>query len=79
MVIAALFFVLGRKSRRPGFFLSLFLVLYAPFRFAVDFLRTVDVRYLGLTPGQWGCIALVVVGLVLLRGQARTNQAVAAG
>lgn len=67
MVIAAIFYVLGRKPRHDHFFMSLFLILYAPFRFLVDFLRTVDVRYLGLTPGQYGCIALVVIGLVLVR------------
>lgn len=71
MFIAALFHALGRKERRLGFFLGLFLVLYAPFRFAVDFLRTVDVRYLGLTPGQYGCLGLVLAGVVIIRRQAR--------
>jgi phosphatidylglycerol:prolipoprotein diacylglycerol transferase len=42
------------------------MVLYAPFRFAADFLRIVDVRYGGLTPGQWGCIALALGGAAIL-------------
>lgn len=67
MLIAALFYRLGRKPRFVGFYLCLFLILYAPFRFAVDFLRTVDVRYLGLTPGQYGSAVLFVLALVMLR------------
>jgi phosphatidylglycerol:prolipoprotein diacylglycerol transferase len=64
--IATLFYLLGRRPRFPGFFLGLFMVVYAPFRFAADFLRIVDVRYLGLTPGQYGCIALAVTGAAVL-------------
>lgn len=66
MLIAAVFHALGRRPRAPGFFLGLFMVLYAPFRFAADFLRIVDVRYHGLTPGQYGCIALVLAGAAIL-------------
>jgi phosphatidylglycerol:prolipoprotein diacylglycerol transferase len=67
VLIAALFVVLGRRPRRPGFFLGLFMLLYAPFRFAADFLRIVDVRYLGLTPGQYGCIGMALIGVAILR------------
>jgi phosphatidylglycerol:prolipoprotein diacylglycerol transferase len=67
IVIAALFAVLGRRKRVPGFYLGLLPVVYAPFRFAVDFLRKNDVRYGGLTPGQWGCFALVALGVLILR------------
>lgn len=68
-IIAILFAVLGRRPRKSGFFLGLFLFLYAPFRFAADFLRIVDVRYFGLTPGQYGCIALLIIGaLIVVRG-----------
>jgi phosphatidylglycerol:prolipoprotein diacylglycerol transferase len=68
-LIAVLFAALGRRPRPPGFFLGLFLVLYAPFRFAADFLRIIDVRYFGLTPGQYGCIVLLVVGAsIIVRG-----------
>jgi phosphatidylglycerol:prolipoprotein diacylglycerol transferase len=67
ILLALLFYVLGRKPRRPGFFVGLLALLYAPVRFAFDFLRIVDVRYFGLTPGQWGTMGLVVVGVVILR------------
>ena len=41
-------------------------MLYAPVRFSLDFLRVVDVRYGGLTPGQWGAIAAFGLGLGIL-------------
>ena len=70
VAIAALFYALGRRARFPGFFVGLFLVLYAPFRFATDFLRIIDVRYFGLTPGQYGCVVLMLAGaMILLRRQ----------
>jgi phosphatidylglycerol:prolipoprotein diacylglycerol transferase len=64
--IAGVFLALGRRPRFVGFFLGLLLILYAPFRFAVDYLRMIDVRYLGLTPGQYGCVALVLAGIAIL-------------
>lgn len=66
VLVATLFLVLGRKLRWPGFFTGLLAVVYAPVRFAFDFLRIVDTRYLGLTPGQWGSIALLLTGIYLL-------------
>lgn len=46
-------------------------VLYAPARFLFDFLRAsdlayVDKRYLGLTPAQYGCMIILVYGVVKL-------------
>jgi hypothetical protein len=35
-------------------------------RFGLDFLRTADVRYLGITPGQYASIALLLGCLWLL-------------
>ena len=67
VVIVAVFRALGRRPRPPGFFVALLPLLYAPVRFALDFLRDVDVRYAGLTPGQWGALALLGVGAALLR------------
>jgi phosphatidylglycerol:prolipoprotein diacylglycerol transferase len=64
--IAGVFFVLGRQRRFDGLFLGLVLLLYAPFRFSMDFLRIVDVRYFGLTPGQYGCVALLFVAAAIL-------------
>jgi len=38
-------------------------LLYAPARFALDFLRTGDRTYLGLTPAQWLCFVLVGIAV----------------
>jgi phosphatidylglycerol:prolipoprotein diacylglycerol transferase len=62
-VVAVVFLVLSRKARPQGFYLGLFAVLYAVPRFFLDFLRIIDVRYFGLTPSQYICIALLGFGL----------------
>jgi phosphatidylglycerol:prolipoprotein diacylglycerol transferase len=68
VLIAAFFFRLGRAGRRPpGYFVAMLAIVYAPVRFLFDFLRKNDIRYGGLTPGQWGALALIVVGVLLLR------------
>ena len=62
IAVFGLFLLLGRRARKPGFYVTLLGVLYAPVRFGMDFLRpeTTDARYLSLTPAQWGSIALLV-------------------
>lgn len=75
--ISVTFAIVGRSPRKPGFFVGLLAVLYAPCRFFLDFLRAPqieggDVRYEGLTPAQYGSIVLLVVGVVVfarLRGE----------
>lgn len=67
MLIATSFFLLRNKPLRSGFFLALFATLYAPARFALDFLRNddlagADVRWAGLTPAQWGMAVMFVGG-----------------
>lgn len=52
----------------PGVFLAVICIAYAPVRFVMDFLRAPpaqggDVRYVGLTPAQWGMVALLLVGV----------------
>ncbi|MFW6067687.1 MAG: prolipoprotein diacylglyceryl transferase [Myxococcota bacterium] len=76
----ALFVVLRRRPRPQGLFVALLPVLYAPIRFFLDFLRAPpesggDVRYFGLTPGQYASVAVFVLGLVLLRHIVRRPQA----
>jgi len=67
MVIAALFYRFRNRNVRPGFFLALFCATYAPIRFFMDFLRntdlsSADVRWLGMTPAQYGMIVLTALG-----------------
>jgi phosphatidylglycerol:prolipoprotein diacylglycerol transferase len=75
LIIVGLFLALGRRPRRPGLLTGLLAVLYAPGRFLLDFLRIGEPRYLGLTPGQWGSILLLPVGVLLV---VRSRQTAAA-
>jgi phosphatidylglycerol---prolipoprotein diacylglyceryl transferase len=67
-MLAALVFtglIYGLKDFRPfrGFHIALVMALYAPVRFLWDSLRIADKTYLGLTPGQYLSIAMLVVAL----------------
>ncbi len=69
--IMAAFFILGRKVRKPGFFTVLWCFTYAPARFLLDFLRSTDLassdlRYLALTPAQYGCLVMILAGVLLV-------------
>jgi phosphatidylglycerol:prolipoprotein diacylglycerol transferase len=78
VLIAALFHQLGRQGRRPeGYFVAVLAIVYAPVRFFLDFLRKADVdaRYGGLTPAQWGCLVVIVVGVLLLRRAQKKGEA----
>ena len=66
-VIAATFWALREYKGRPGFFVALFCAMYAPARIGLDFLRNTDlqnadVRWIGLTPAQWGMTAMALAG-----------------
>ena len=63
----ALFLWMQRAKRRPGTYLAVLCLVYAPIRFGLDYLRASpaeggDARYSGLTPGQYAAIALFVAG-----------------
>ena len=73
--LSGLFWALGQKRRAPGFYVALLCLLYPPVRFLFDFLRIVDVRYLGLTPAQWGSIGFMIFGFFLLRYTQRLAEA----
>lgn len=62
LVVLPLFRRWDRQARPPGFFLAAFAGLYLPVRFALDFLRVSDPRYVGLTPAQW--VAAAGLGLL---------------
>jgi phosphatidylglycerol---prolipoprotein diacylglyceryl transferase len=71
IVLTAILFLYNRKPRPPGRVIGLAAVLYAPARFALDFLRATDVtrpdqRYAGLTPAQWACLATAALGVYLM-------------
>lgn len=60
----AFFYIRRRKHHRPGFYVSLALLVYTPFRLLLDFLRDGEVRYAGLTAGQYAAGAFFLLGLV---------------
>jgi phosphatidylglycerol:prolipoprotein diacylglycerol transferase len=70
--IAVLFLFLSRRPRKPGFYLALVGLLYAPARFLLDFLRAPyeeggDIRYGGLTPSQYVSVVLLFVAALVMR------------
>lgn len=72
LVVVPLVLWWSRRQRRPGFFLGMFALLYAPVRFALDFLRVSDARYVGLTPAQYVALAILILAVMTLnrwRGQ----------
>lgn len=86
LVIAATFFALRKRRVKPGFFVALLAVMYAPARIGLDFLRALpsdpvlgdsaDLRFHGLTPAQWWNLLVALVGLVMawrLRGVPHTE------
>jgi phosphatidylglycerol:prolipoprotein diacylglycerol transferase len=71
-IVLALCFALTWRRRLPiGTYVIVSSLAYAPVRFAMDFLRIPqseggDTRYAGLTPAQFGCIALFLYGLAMI-------------
>ena len=68
--------LLNRRPRAPGATIAWISLLYAPARFAGDFLRHADLadpdpRIFGLTFAQYGCIALAAVGIHFARRTTR--------
>jgi phosphatidylglycerol:prolipoprotein diacylglycerol transferase len=67
LVMIPAFAYWDRRRREPGFYLVAFAAIYLPVRFALDFLRVADVRYLRLTPAQWvAALALAAIPLVAM-------------
>lgn len=55
---------IARRRRPPdGTVIAFTATLYAPVRFALDWLRVADPRYAGLTPGQWMAIPMFAIGI----------------
>jgi phosphatidylglycerol:prolipoprotein diacylglycerol transferase len=70
VILAALIALTWRKKLMTGTYVIVTSLAYAPVRFAMDFLRITDgegadPRYAGLTPAQWQCFGLFVVGVIV--------------
>jgi phosphatidylglycerol:prolipoprotein diacylglycerol transferase len=61
-----LFVLLDKKPRPHGFFIGVIALCYGPFRFGLDFLREVDAKYFGLTPGHYSSILTCLLGAYVL-------------
>lgn len=69
--LMAVFYMFNRREPRLGF-LPAYMVSYGAIRFILDFQRAIDLpgadaRYGGLTPGQYGALALVAAGVAVWR------------
>jgi phosphatidylglycerol---prolipoprotein diacylglyceryl transferase len=72
IVLTVVLFRYARRPRPAGRIVALAMLLYAPVRFLLDFLRATDYgrpdsRYAALTPAQWACLATLAFGLWLWR------------
>lgn len=63
--LALIFRLLRRRNRPIGTYTTILIITYAPMRFALDFLRTTDQRYFGLTVAQAGCFLLWAAAMYL--------------
>jgi phosphatidylglycerol:prolipoprotein diacylglycerol transferase len=71
IVLAACFAMTWRRKLPVGTYVIASALAYAPVRFAMDFLRIPeseggDTRYGGLTPAQYGCLALFLYGIAMI-------------
>jgi phosphatidylglycerol:prolipoprotein diacylglycerol transferase len=71
IVLATCFALTWRRKLPLGTYVVATALAYAPVRFVMDFLRVPDTlngdtRYAGLTPAQYGCIALFLFGLWMI-------------
>jgi phosphatidylglycerol:prolipoprotein diacylglycerol transferase len=77
-----LFFILkaySMKERTKGSICGLFMVMYAIFRFSVEFVREPDsnlgyIAFGWLTTGQLLCVPMLVIGLVVMNYESIANQ-----
>lgn len=68
LAMFALFVVLDKKPRPPGFFVGMMFLSYGPCRLLMDVFRhpSTDTRYLGLTPAQYLSVGMALVGAWIL-------------
>jgi phosphatidylglycerol:prolipoprotein diacylglycerol transferase len=73
VAISGTFVWLARRPRPAGLYLGLFFAVYGPTRFALDYLRVDEARYLGWTPGQWAIVAAGVGAVSMLAMSVRSG------
>lgn len=71
VLLTASFALTWRRRLPLGSYVVATALAYSPVRFAMDYLRIPqseggDTRYLGLTPAQYGCVALFLFGIAMI-------------
>jgi phosphatidylglycerol:prolipoprotein diacylglycerol transferase len=69
IMFLAIFFVLWRLRRLdkpPWWIFGLYLILAGVERFSIEFIRTNEAVWLGLTEAQWVSVAMVVAGGIVV-------------
>ncbi len=80
LVLFMILWALSKKQRPVGVISGCFLVCYGFFRFLIEFMREPDQHLgllsLGLSMGQWLCVPMVFIGLILvIRVRPRNDKA----
>jgi phosphatidylglycerol:prolipoprotein diacylglycerol transferase len=78
VALALLFWSQRKRPHFGGWHLAVFTVSYAPIRFLWDFLREQDLRYAGLTAGQYLALLILGGGVVTWRVWGRRAEIVVA-
>ena len=74
LIVLGTFSLLRRVPRRDGSLVVAFCLVYGGGRFMLEWLRhpAIDPRVLGLTPAQYGCLCIMVLGIWLHYRQRQT-------
>ena len=75
ILLAALFLFLDRRPRPAGFFFATLMLLYGPFRHALDSLHVRTPEFLGTSPDRFFGIVAVALGLAMLLWLKRSTAA----
>jgi phosphatidylglycerol:prolipoprotein diacylglycerol transferase len=77
LVLFMILWVFSKRQRPVGVISGLFLACYGFFRFSIEFMREPDQHLgllsFGLSMGQWLCVPMIFIGLVLLMRAIRRN------
>jgi len=65
LVLTIILYLHPARARPAGYYAMIIMFLYAPARFALDFLRTGDRRYFGLTPAQYLSVLLIILAVFI--------------
>jgi phosphatidylglycerol:prolipoprotein diacylglycerol transferase len=77
LVLFMILWVFSKRQRPVGVISGLFLACYGFFRFSIEFMREPDQHLgllsFGLSMGQWLCVPMIFIGLILVTRAIRRN------